>query len=61
MIALDLDEVRAKVDAHWEYLWEVLICRGIDTLHLKEIEYHYKSSAIHFYGHGWEDCQDELK
>ncbi len=59
MPLLDLDEVETKINAHWEYLKGVLTHRGIDDTHLKEIEYHYKTSGLHFYGHAWEDCQKE--
>ncbi len=52
------DKAERLVDAHWEYIKGVLTHGGIIAEpHLTEIEFHYKTSMVHGYGHGWEDCE----
>ena len=53
-------ERRAKelVDAHWNYIENLLRVHGEKEDVIKKIGFHYKTSGIHFYKHAIEDLQE---
>lgn len=51
---IDLDEVKALVDAHWRYVENLLRTHGEPDASLNKIGFHYKSAMLHGYKHGME-------
>lgn len=51
---------RAKqlADAHWGFVGGFAESLGVDPETLKTLEFLYKAAAVHFHGHGWEDCEN---
>lgn len=51
---INLDEVKALVDAHWKYVEGILRLDGRSEGTVKEIGWHYRSAMLHGYKHGVE-------
>ncbi len=47
-------EKKALIEAHWEYVKEVLSWTPISPTDIKLIEFHYKSAFYHGWKHGVE-------
>jgi len=50
-----LTRAEMLVIAHWKYIKGLLEAHGQEPHIIELIEFHYKSSGIHFYKHGRED------
>jgi len=50
----EMEERDDIISEHWKYLEGVLSASGKSVEGISEIEYHYKTSAVHFWKHATE-------
>jgi hypothetical protein len=49
-------------EAHWyNYIRELLRVHNVPEDTLKIVEFHYIMTFVHGYGHGYEQCQEDVK
>jgi len=56
-------DAKQLAEEHWAYVKKVIMLheQADSEINIDMIGFHYISAAIHFFGHGYEQCQKDLQ